>query len=50
LCFARSYDKKGLSQIIKLSNNNKIEDIANESTKTSVAMAMQNLLLGAYSK
>lgn len=50
LCFARSYDKKGLSQIIKLSNNDNIENIANESTKTSVAMAMQNLLLGAYSK
>lgn len=50
LVFARSYDKKILSQLIKASNNQKIQDIANESTKTSVAMAMQNLLLAAHTR
>jgi nitroreductase len=50
LVFARPYDKNVLSQIIRLSGNQNIEDIANESTKTSVAMAMQNLLLAAHAK
>lgn len=50
LVFARPYDKKILSQIIKLSGNQKIEEIADGSAKTSVAMAMQNLLLVAHAK
>ena len=50
LVFARPYDKKILAKMIALADNEKIKEIANESTKTSVAMAMQNLLLIAHSK
>lgn len=50
LVFARPYDKNILSQAIKLSGNQKIEEIANESIRTSVAMAIQNLLLAAHAK
>lgn len=50
LVFARPYDKSGLAQIIKATGNEKLLQIANESAKTSVAMAMQNFLLLAHAK
>jgi len=50
LVFARPYDKAGLAQAIKISKNERISEIAEESVKTSVAMAMQNFLLAAHAK
>ena len=48
LVFARPYDKGGLAKMIRFSHDAGISAIAEESTKTSVAMAMQNLLLAAH--
>lgn len=50
LVFSRPYDKAGLAQAIKISKNERIAEIAEESVKTSVAMAMQNFLLAAHAK
>ena len=50
LVFVRPYDKAGLAQAIKISKNKMISEIAEESVKTSVAMAMQNFLLAAHAK
>ena len=50
LVFVRPYDKAGLAQAIKISKNERISEIAKESVKTSVAMAMQNFLLAAHAK
>jgi len=48
LAFSRPYDKAFLSRVIELSGDSDIANIADESAKTSVAMAMQNLLLTAH--
>lgn len=50
LVFSRPYDKTGLAQAIKISGNKKIKSVAEESVKTSVAMAMQNFLLAVHAK
>ena len=50
LVFSRPYDKAGLAQAIKISKNERISEIAEESVKTSVAMVMQNFLLAAHAK
>lgn len=50
LLFARPYDNPLFSKAIKFSKNKQIEKIADDSVKTSAAMAMQNLLLVAHSK
>lgn len=50
LVFSRPYDKAGLAQAIKISGSERISGIAEESVKTSVAMAMQNFLLAAHAK
>ncbi len=50
LLFAKPYGTPIFSQAIKLSNNEEINKIAQDSVKTSTAMAMQNLLLVAHSK
>lgn len=50
LVFSRPYDKAGLAQAIKISKNESISEIAEESVRTSVAMAMQNFLLAAHAK
>jgi nitroreductase len=48
LLFARPYNTPLFAQAIKLSKNKQIEKIANDSVKTSCAMAMQNFLLIAH--
>lgn len=50
LVFSRPYDAKPLAQAVKMSKDKRISEIADESVKTSTAMAMQNLLLASYSK
>ena len=50
LLFARPYDTPVFSQAIKTANNEELKKIAQSSVNTSVAMAMQNLLLAAHSK
>lgn len=50
LLFARPYDTPLFSQAIKISKQEKIGMIAEESVMTSSAMAMQNFLLIAYDK
>jgi len=50
LLFARPYDAPLFSQAVKLAKNKQIEKIADDSVKTSSAMAMQNFLLIAHEK
>jgi nitroreductase len=50
LLFARPYDTPLFSQAIKFAKNKQIEKIADDSVKTSSAMAMQNFLLVAHEK
>lgn len=50
LVFVRPYNKAGLAQAIKISKNESISEIVEESVRTSVAMAMQNFLLAAHAK
>jgi len=50
LLFTRPYDTPLFSQAIKFAKNKQIEKIADDSVKTSSAMAMQNLLLIAHEK
>lgn len=50
LLFARPYDTPLFSQAIKISKQNKIEKIAQDSVITSTAMAMQNFLLALHHK
>ncbi|MBI2047449.1 nitroreductase family protein [Candidatus Pacearchaeota archaeon] len=50
LVFARPYNAPLFSQAIKFAKNKQIEKIADDSVKTSSAMAMQNFLLIAHEK
>ncbi len=50
LLFTRPYDAPLLSNAIKFAKNKNIEKIADDSVKTSCAMAMQNFLLIAHEK
>jgi len=50
LVFARPYDRVGLAQAMRIAKNERVNTIAQESVKTSVAMAMQNFLLLAHAK
>lgn len=50
LLFAKPYNTLLFSQVIKFTKNEQIERIADDSVKTSCAMAMQNLLLAAHEK
>ena len=50
LLFARPYDTPLLSHAIKFAKNKQIKKIADDSVKTSSAMAMQNFLLIAHEK
>lgn len=50
LLFAKPYDTPLFSQAIKFTKNEQIEKIADDSVKTSCAMAMQNFLLIAHEK
>ena len=50
MLFARPYDAPLFSQAIKSAKNKQIEKIADDSVKTSSAMAMQNFLLTAHEK
>ena len=50
LLFAKPYDTVLFSQAIKFAQNEKIQNIADGSVKTSAALAMQNFLLLAHEK
>lgn len=50
LLFSRPYDTPLFSQAIKISRQKNVEKIAEESVRTSTAMAMQNFLLAAHDK
>lgn len=50
LLFVRPYDTPLFSQAIKIINDKQIKKIADDSVKTSSAMAMQNFLLVAHEK
>jgi len=50
LVFAKQYDTPLFSQAIKLAKNKQIEKIADDSVKTSSAIAMQNFLLIAHER
>ncbi|MFH1506690.1 MAG: nitroreductase family protein [archaeon] len=50
LVFAKPYDKPGISQAVRLTKDPQLTELVSQSVKTSVAMAMQNLLLEAYAR
>ena len=50
LAFAKPYSFSWVSKAMKLLKDEKVNKLAEESVKTSVAMAMQNFLLVAHSK